>query len=373
MSAIAAHVLVLEDDDGLLALATRVLRKQGHRVTATADAVSALAAVQQERPDLLIVDYHLQALETGLDFFRQLRARGLDIPAIMVSGVSDDARIIEALRAGVADVLPKTSDYLDYLPAAVERLLQQQALQRLAEAERMARVREEFVATLAQEFRAPLNTIIGWTQYLLRDASDGQQLLKGLEVIERNARLQAQQVEQLLELSRLMAGKLRMDMQALDLARMVEEVIASVQAVADARAIRIHAALDAPASILGDPARLQQLVGSLLLHNIRCAPPQARVQVILRQSAGQAVLELGAALDDTGLAGAPQALGADDDGGMPGSDDAETDAEGEGSVATGVTLAIARQLVALHGGRMHTEGLGASVRFLLTLPLNTPA
>lgn len=363
MSAIAAHVLVLEDDDGLLALATRVLRKQGHRVTAMADAVSALASVQQERPDLLIVDYHLQALETGLDFFRQLRASGLDIPAIMVSGVSDDALIIEALRTGVADVLPKTSDYLDYLPAAVERLLQQQALQRLAEAERMAHVREEFVAALAQEFRAPLNTIIGWTQYLLRDATDGQQVRKGLEVIERNARLQAQRVEQLLELSRIMAGKLHVDMQPVDMVRVVEQAIAAVHAVADARQIHIHAVVDTPAPILGDPARLQQVVGNLLAHVIRSTPPQGHVQVILRQKGGQVELELGQALIDAGQANAPERVG---------DDDVEVDLAGESGVASGLSLAIARQLAELHAGRMHAEGLGPGVRFLLTLPLTTP-
>ncbi|MFX7739945.1 response regulator, partial [Acinetobacter baumannii] len=79
---------VLEDDEGLLALAGRVLRKQGYRVTAVADAESAQAAVQQDPPDLLIVDYNLQALDRGLDFFRSLRAAGMGIPAIMVSGMS---------------------------------------------------------------------------------------------------------------------------------------------------------------------------------------------------------------------------------------------------------------------------------------------
>ncbi|MGB9985041.1 hybrid sensor histidine kinase/response regulator, partial [Herbaspirillum sp. AP21] len=292
MSAIAAHVLVLEDDDGLLALATRVLRKQGHRVTAVADAVAALAAVRDEQPDLLIVDYNLQALDTGLDFFRQLRASGVDIPAIMVSGVSDEPRIIEALRAGVADILPKTSDYLDYLPAAVQRLLNQQALQRLAEAQRMAGVREELVTTLSQELRTPLNAIIGWAQYLLRDASDPEQLQKGLLVIERNARLQAQRVEQLLEFSRIMSGKLHMDMQWVDMASVVGQAIASVQAAADAKQIHLHSVLDSPAPIRGDAARLQQVVWNLLMNAIRFTPRQGRVQATLRQPGAALELEV---------------------------------------------------------------------------------
>lgn len=94
---IRAHVLILEDDEGLLALAGRVLKKHGLRVTAVADAAAAGAAVARELPDILIVDYNLQSLESGLDFYRGLRARSIEIPAIMVSGVSDEPRIIEAL------------------------------------------------------------------------------------------------------------------------------------------------------------------------------------------------------------------------------------------------------------------------------------
>lgn len=385
MSAIAAHVLVLEDDDGLLALATRVLRKQGHRVTAVADAVAALAAVRDEQPDLLIVDYNLQALDTGLDFFRQLRASGVDIPAIMVSGVSDEPRIIEALRAGVADILPKTSDYLDYLPAAVQRLLNQQALQRLAEAQRMAGVREELVATLSQELRTPLNAIIGWAQYLLRDASDPEQLQKGLLVIERNARLQAQRVEQLLEFSRIMSGKLHMDMQWVDMASVVAQAIASVQAAADAKQIHLHSVLDSPAPIRGDAARLQQVVWNLLMNAIRFAPRQGRVQATLRQPG--AALELEVADNGPGIP--PQLLASvferfrrdpasQAHANLLGDVSAEASAASDGTApapepgaGTGLGLAITRQLVELHGGRVHAEspGPGLGARFFVTLPL----
>ncbi|MBG7617941.1 hybrid sensor histidine kinase/response regulator [Herbaspirillum sp. AP02] len=387
MSAIAAHVLVLEDDDGLLALATRVLRKQGHRVTAVADAVAALAAVRDEQPDLLIVDYNLQALDTGLDFFRQLRASGVDIPAIMVSGVSDEPRIIEALRAGVADILPKTSDYLDYLPAAVQRLLNQQALQRLAEAQRMAGVREELVTTLSQELRTPLNAIIGWAQYLLRDASDPEQLQKGLLVIERNARLQAQRVEQLLEFSRIMSGKLHMDMQWVDMASVVGQAIASVQAAADAKQIHLHSVLDSPAPIRGDAARLQQVVWNLLMNAIRFTPRQGRVQATLRQPG--AALELEVADNGPGIP--PQLLASvferfrrdpasQAHANLLGDVSAEASAASDGTAPApepgagtglGLGLAITRQLVELHGGRVHAEspGPGLGARFFVTLPL----
>ncbi|WP_343724398.1 response regulator [Herbaspirillum huttiense] len=234
MSGATVHVLVLEDDEGLLALAGRVLRKQGYRVTAVADAESAQAAVQQDRPDLLIVDYNLQALDSGLDFFRSLRAAGMGIPAIMVSGMSDEMRIIEALRAGVADVLPKTSDYLDHLPQCVQRVLAQQRqagdagqideqVRQLqaerdallaevqaaqAEIERLRSARDAFLRTLSQELRPPLNAILGWTDYLLQGGTDAANLHKGLQVIERHARAQSQWVEDLLARHRILSGAL---------------------------------------------------------------------------------------------------------------------------------------------------------------------
>src|SRR5260221_1993585 len=100
--------------------------------------------------DLLVLDYRLNAPQTGLDFFRGLVARGIKLPAILATGFSDESRIIEALRAGVSDVVPKAADYLDYLPEAVERALAESGMRRaLADAERM-RDRERHYQLLAE-------------------------------------------------------------------------------------------------------------------------------------------------------------------------------------------------------------------------------
>lgn len=278
MSERAAHILILEDDDGLLALASRVLTRRSYRVTAVADAQAARLAVDAEQPDVLIVDYNLQSPDTGLDFFRSLRAAGLQTPAIMVSGVSDELRIIEALRAGVADVLPKTSDYLDHLPEAVARVLETQRAAR-RQADSVTRLKDEFLATLSHELRTPLNAIVGWTQYLLNDHSDADRLVKGLQVIERNARLQAQMVEDLLDMSRMLAGKLRLETRPMDLASVAEEAIAAVRPAAEARQIELHPALGQGGVILGDPARLQQVVWNLLMNAIKFTPRQGRVSL----------------------------------------------------------------------------------------------
>ncbi|MFJ3054623.1 ATP-binding protein [Herbaspirillum sp. NPDC087042] len=372
MTASAAHVLILEDDDGLLALASRVLRKHGHRVTAVAQSEAAREAVALELPDLLIVDYNLQALDSGLDFFRGLRAEGIGIPAIMVSGVSDELRIIEALRAGVADVLPKTSDYLDYLPEAVERVLQQLALQRQAEqatrlqAERMIGLKDEFVATLSHELRTPLNAILGWVQYLLRDASDPEQLRRGLEVIERNAIAQSQMVEELLDMSRILSGKLRMEVQRMDLAAVVLETIGTVQAAANAKEIGITTDLAAGTLMLGDPARLQQVVWNLLTNAIKFTPRQGQVSVTLHPRGDElelVVTDNGEGIEPAFLAHVFERFSQDNDHGM------------RNTGGLGLGLSIARQLVESHGGRMRAEsaGHGQGASFHVVLPLLSDA
>ncbi len=381
-----AHVLVLEDDEGLLALARRVLTKQGHRVTAVADAESAQAAVQQERPDLLIVDYNLQALESGLDFFRSLRAAGVEIPAIMVSGVSDELRIIEALRAGVADVLPKTSDYLDHLPQVVQGVLEQQsqarqdgqsrqsvqqlqqeldtllAAQRAAEAEiaRLREARETFLATLSHELRTPLNAILGWTQYLLRDATDPAKLNKGLLVIERNARLQAQLVEQLLDTNRVLSGALRLSLQPVPLAELVRDAMLAAQSAAAAKEIALRAE-PAEATVVGDALRLRQVLDKLLGNAIRFTPPRGWVLLCLHRHGSEIELEVrdsGQGMESAALARLfPPARAA------------------TGSLGTAAELdlglAVIRQLVELHGGRLRaaSAGPGQGASFFVRLPL----
>lgn len=364
----AAHVLILEDDDGLLALASRVLRKHGHRVTAVAQSEAARQAVALELPDLLIVDYNLQALDSGLDFFRGLRADGIGIPAIMVSGVSDELRIIEALRAGVADVLPKTNDYLDYLPEAVDRVLQQRALQRQAEqvarfqAERMMGLKDEFVATLSHELRTPLNVILGWVQYLQRDASDPEQLRRGLEIIERNALAQSQMVEELLDMSRILCGKLRIEVQRMELAAVVRESIATVQAAADAKEIAITTDLAAGSLVLGDPARLQQVVWNLLANAIKFTPRQGQVAVTLSQRDDElqlVVADNGDGIEPAFLAHVFERFSQENHHGA------------RNTTGLGLGLSIARQLVESHGGRMYAQsaGHGQGASFHVCLPV----
>ncbi|WP_144113775.1 response regulator [Paraburkholderia sp. BCC1886] len=146
----AAYILVVDDDEGILRLARKSLERAGCRVAICAGVEAARERLAAGSPDLLVLDYQLSGPETGLDFFRRLRAEGVRIPAILVTGFTDESRVIEALRAGVSDVVPKSGDYLDYLPEAVERVLSQVRLQRASDEALLLRDREQHYRTLSE-------------------------------------------------------------------------------------------------------------------------------------------------------------------------------------------------------------------------------
>ena len=145
-----AHVLVVDDDDGILRLARKSLTRAGARVDTCTSVGEARALLTLRTPVVLVLDYQLDGAETGLDFFRRLRGEDVRVPAILVTGFTDESRVIAALRAGVSDVVPKSGDYLDYLPEAVARVLAQVLLQRASDESLLLRDREEHYRTLSE-------------------------------------------------------------------------------------------------------------------------------------------------------------------------------------------------------------------------------
>lgn len=389
----SAHALFVDDDEGLLRLAARSLARAGYRVSTAASTDAARQALDAEAPDVIVVDYALGSAETGLDFLRALRAGGLALPAILCTGFTDEARVIEALRSGVADVVPKSEGYLEYLPEAIERVLRERRIERelaqaqrsqereahfralaeereallaaervaRAEAERASRMKDEFVATLSHELRTPLNAIVGWTQFLLRDASVSESLRKGLDVIDRNARAQARMVDDLLDFSRILAGKLRLEAERVDLVDVVEYVIRSVDPAAQAKEIRFVSSLEPVGAVLGDPSRLQQIVWNLLSNAVKFTGRGGCVEVKLQRRDS----EIDLIVADNGQGIKPEFLPhvferfCQEDAGI---------ARQHGGLGLG--LSIARQLVDMHGGRIEarSEGPGCGATFVVTLP-----
>ena len=131
-----ATVLVVEDDEGIAELEKARLEDAGYRVVVAGTAEAALAALAEHPIDLVLLDYRLPGGLDGLDFYARLKAAGLDPPVVLVTGFSDEATVIRALRAGVRDFVTKSAEYLDYLPEAVGRVLAQVGTERrLAESE----------------------------------------------------------------------------------------------------------------------------------------------------------------------------------------------------------------------------------------------
>jgi signal transduction histidine kinase/CheY-like chemotaxis protein len=231
-----------------------------------------------------------------------------------------------------------------------------------SEAERMVRTKDEFLATLSHELRTPLNAILGWAQLLRGGKMAPKDTTRGLEVIERNARAQARLVEDLLDMSRIISGKARLDVKTVDLASVVDAAVESVQPAAQAKSIQIKRSIDARVSrTAGDRSRLQQILWNLLSNAIKFTPNGGSVEVALK-AVGDAV-EL--CVSDTGQGIAPEF--------MPHM--FERFRQADSSVTRlhsglGLGLAIARHLTELHGGtiRAESDGVGRGAVFTVRLP-----
>jgi PAS domain S-box-containing protein len=232
-----------------------------------------------------------------------------------------------------------------------------------AQAELASRMKDEFLATLSHELRTPLNAILGWSQILAQDTRGDPDLAEGLLTIERNARAQTQIIEDLLDMSRIVSGKVRLDVQRVDLPAIVQAAVDTVKPTANAKGVRLQLVLDSMphAEVMGDPSRLQQIFWNLLTNAIKFTPRGERVQVVLQRVDSH--LEVG--VIDSGEGIAPEFLPHVFDRFRQA--DASTTRRHGG---LGLGLAIVRQLVELHGGtiRAESEGRGRGARFLVELP-----
>ena len=232
-----------------------------------------------------------------------------------------------------------------------------------AEAERASRLKDEFLATLSHELRTPLNAILGWSQILARGSKEPDDLSEGLRTIERNARAQTQIIDDLLDMSRIISGKVRLDVQTVDLASVVRGAVESARPAAQAKGIRLHVVLDPSAGpVSGDPNRLQQVMWNLLTNATKFTPKGGRIQVLLERVNSHVEVSV----VDTGEGIAPDFLPYVFDRFRQA--DASTTRRHGG---LGIGLAIVKTLVELHGGdvRVKSPGIGAGTTFTVSLPL----
>jgi PAS domain S-box-containing protein len=307
--------------------------------------------------------------QTPMDWVYRLRRRDGIYRHVAVRGVPlleepDHAGRRGQTGEGVREWFGACTDIEDQ-QRAEQNLIESEKRQRaaVAESERIGRVKDEFLATLSHELRTPLNAILGWSQILQEPDLPPDELKQGLEVIERNTRIQAQLIEDLLDLSRIISGKLRLNTRPLDLPAVIEAAIESVRPAAEARQIELLPALDEGAgAVRGDPARLQQVVWNLLSNAVKFTPHRGQVKIALRRSASNVEIEVG----DNGAGIAPEVLPHIFDRFRQG-DSSTTRKHG----GLGLGLAIVKQLVEVHGGTVtvRSAGQGMGATFTVRLPL----
>ncbi|HYG81863.1 MAG TPA: ATP-binding protein [Pyrinomonadaceae bacterium] len=242
------------------------------------------------------------------------------------------------------------------------RLLERERAAR-AEAEESSRLKDEFLATLSHELRTPLTAINGWTAILRSCRLDEQAADRALEIIERNTRLQTQLIEDLLDVSRIVAGKLRLDIRPVNPAPSVEAAVDALRPTAEDKGVSLQQMIDAGVgTIAGDPARLQQVVSNLISNAIKFTPRGGRVEVRLGREGGHALIEV----SDTGEGIGPEFLPHVFERFRQA--DMSTTREHGG---LGLGLAIVRHLVILHGGTIRAEsgGAGLGSTFTVRIPL----
>ena len=304
----------------------------------------------------------LERLRRGerVEHFETMRVRknGEHFPvSLTISPVRDAAGVIVGASKIARDITE-----LKRISAEREQLLQSERAAR-GQAERANRMKDDFLATISHELRTPLNAIVGWTQVLRETDALSSEAVQCIDVIERNARVQAQLIEDLLDLSRITSGKLALDLEWADLASVVQDAVASVRPAAEAKGIRIDLDLgERPGGVLGDRRRLQQVIWNLLSNAIKFTPEGGFVRISGRRLNSHFEL----AVADNGRGIAPEFV--------PylferfrQADTSTTRRSG----GLGIGLALVKQLTELHGGsvKAESEGEGRGATFTLSLPL----
>ena len=232
------------------------------------------------------------------------------------------------------------------------------------QAERVGRLKDEFLATVSHELRTPLNAILGWSTLMRRLPPGSEDQMRGLETIERNARVQAQIISDLLDMSRIISGKVQLDVQAIDLAEVINAAIDAVKLSIEAKKLRLRVTLDASAGRLrGDPNRLQQVFWNLLTNAVKFTPAGGFINVVMERVNSHVEVSV----EDSGIGIQPEFLAFVFDR-FRQADSSTTRRHG----GLGLGLSIVKHLVELHGGqvRVKSAGEGQGATFVVALPIS---
>ncbi|WP_373653413.1 ATP-binding protein [Schlesneria sp. DSM 10557] len=266
-----------------------------------------------------------------------------------------------------------TSTVVSSVQAALRARRRQYQIQQLLESEQAARregeranlIKDEFLATLSHELRTPLNAIFGWTQLLKMKPNDANQVREAVTVIDRNVRMQTQLIEDLLDMSRIISGKINLDIMPVDMGNVIDAAIDAVLPAAKAKKIRLQRVVEVPLPIVyGDFNRLQQVIWNLVTNAVKFTSIDGVVHLRCQQV--DSCVEV--SVTDTGEGIEPEFL--------PHLFERFSQADGSTTRrhgGLGLGLSIVKNLVELHGGTIHaaSPGLGAGSTFLVRLPASS--
>ena len=405
-------ILIVEDDPGTVRLVRTRLERAGYAVESAATAEEGMVRIRRGGVDLVVLDQRLPDGLSGLELYERVRAAGFDVPAILATGFGDEATLVAAIRAGVRDFVPKTADYLNYLPPAVARVLQQVAVEReLAESRARAREalvrqreleadiaererakserdrlmqelqgeveqrkraeealreadqrKDEFLAMLAHELRNPLAPMRNALEVMKRADSAPDMLRRTREMMERQVQVMARLVDDLLDVSRITRGKVELRNGPVDLRAVVARAAETARPLIEARGHDFTLDLPhEPLPLEGDAVRLEQVIANLLNNAAKYTEPGGRIRLKAGREGDDIVLRV----CDTGVGVAPDML--------PRVFDLFVQANHPSSLSQGglgIGLTLVKRLVEMHGGRVeaHSEGPGQGSEFVVRLP-----
>jgi signal transduction histidine kinase len=362
-----ADILVVDDNADMRGYLCRLL-EQKWRTEGATDGVSALERIRRRAPDLVIADVMMPRLD-GFGLLRALREdqTTAQIPIMLLSARAGEEASTEGLRAGADDYISKPFSARELLARVEARLAQ--ARLRAAErrgrdaAEKANQARDEFFAMLSHELRTPLMAVLGWTALLKGSRLGPEDTAYAVDIIERNARTQRRMIDDLLDVSRIVTGRLRIDARPIpSLAPVIAMVVDSFRPVAHGKGLTVVTDLANDSGPLrADPERLQQVAWNLLSNAIHFTPPGGRIEVRCSRQDSEAVLSV----RDTGRGIGNEAV--------PHLFERywQADSTRLRRQGLGLGLAIAHRIIELHTGSIEaaSEGEGRGSVFTVKLPI----
>jgi len=373
------RVLLIEDDEDDYVFTRDLLTEIGgerFELEWASTYERGLTRVLEDCFDVCLLDFRLGA-RTGLDLLREARSANGRAPIILMTGQGDQEIDLEAMRSGAADYLVKGEIDAAGLERSIRYAVQHRRMEeervRLAReqearhlAEEANRAKDELIAMVSHELRPPLNAMLGWVSLLNSGKLDKEAQARALEVIERNARAQAQLIDDLLDSARVASGNLRLDLHPVDLAQVMEKALDAMHPAAEAKSVAVTADLDRPLEMAaGDPDRLHQVVANLLSNAVKFTPGGGAIAVTLKRDGEEARITVRDSGDGISAAFLPHVFERFRQG---------EEGPGRRQGGLGLGLAIARHIVEQHGGtiRVDSPGEGQGATFTVSLPLAQP-